>query len=106
MPRVRRHDAQAARALGLFPRLQSIPEVSWHPLHAHWRDLPEGWGRDRRAAVEEAGEGVLRLFELPQLRFRLLGQARAGEMPGMWLPRRGDEVEQDPGRVPEVRQVR
>jgi DNA topoisomerase-1 len=43
--------------------------------------LPQGQRRDRRAALEEAGQGVLRLRELPALRLRLLGQAGEGELP-------------------------
>ena len=99
-------DAQAARALRVLPGLQPVPEMPRNAVDAYRGDLPEGRRRDRRASVEEAREGVLRVLELSEVRFRVLGQAGGGKMPGMRLPRGGNEVQQDPRRVPEVPQVR
>src|SRR5689334_9189867 len=88
-----------------FPWVLAIPEVSRHALDADWCHVSQGrWG-DRTAAFEEAWQGVLRLLELPELRLRLLGQARCGDLPGVRLPGRRNEAEQDAWRVPPLPQV-
>ena len=72
------------------PRLQHLPEVPRHALHADGRLLPEGRRRAGRAPLEEARHGVLRLLQRG-LRLRRLEQAGGGDLSGVrlrrWIPR-------------------
>ena len=106
VPCVRQDDGRAARPVGRVPRLQRISQVPRYALDAHRREVSEGRRRHRRAPLEEARQGVLRLRELSEVRFRLLGQAGGGDLPGMRLRRRGSEVVKDARVVSQVPQVR
>src|SRR5689334_7323351 len=77
-----------------------------YALDADWREVSEGRWRHRGASVEEARQGVLRLLELSQLRFRGLGQAGSGDLPGVRLRGRRSEVHQGAGRLSALHQVR
>ena len=90
---------------GAVPRLQHVPEVPRHAVDADRRLLPEGRRRAGRASIEEAWDRVLRVLERG-VRFRRLEQAGFGNVSGVRIPRRRDEVEQDARRFPKVPQVR
>jgi DNA topoisomerase-1 len=87
------------------PRLQHLPEVPRHALHADGRLLSQGRRRAGGAPLEEARHGVLRVLER-DVRLRRVEQAGRRDLSRVRLRRRGDEVHEDARRLPEVPQVR
>src|SRR2546423_10821817 len=73
LSRVRRADGHSPWTLRRIPRLQHVPEMSRYALDADGRQVSEGWWRHSGAPLEEARQGVLRLLELSQMRFRRVG---------------------------------
>ena len=75
LPRVRQADGHSPGTQRRVPRLQQLPEVPRHALDADGRQVPEGRRRHRRAPLEEARQGVLRLRESSDVRLRRVEQA-------------------------------
>ena len=90
---------------GEFLGLQQVPEMPRNAIDADRREVSEGRRRHRRAPLEEARQGVLRMRQLSRVRFRHLGQAGSRSVSGVRVRRRRVEVEQDARRVSSLHQL-
>ena len=105
VPRLRRADGHSHGSQRAVPRLQHVPEVPRHALSPDRGILSQGRRRAGGASLAQARHGVLRVRERG-LRLRRLEQAGQRKVSGVRFRRRGDEVQQDARRFPQMPQVR
>ena len=105
MPAVRQQSGAEEWALRRVHRVQQLSEVQIRQAEDHRGRLPELLRRRSGGAALQARQDVLRLQPLSGLRFRRLGQAAAGEVPGvrLQLPDREVAEGRPGGAVPERR---
>jgi len=99
VPELRRADGGEARPLRPVPRLLEVPGVQDVEADLDRRHLPEGLRRLHQRAALEAGEDLLRLLLVPELRLRLLGQAAERAVPELRLGVDGGEVLEEARRL-------
>ena len=83
VPAVRQQPGAEERPLRRVHGVQQLPDVQVRQAEDHRREVPGVLRRRDRRAPVEARQDVLRLQPLSRVRFRGLGQAGAGEVPGV-----------------------
>ena len=83
MPAVQQQSSAEAWAIRRIHGVQQLSEVQIREAEDHWGSVSELHGRRSGGAPVEARENVLRMQPISGLRFRGVGQANAGEVPGL-----------------------